>query len=374
MYQLSVFILQASLKRMDVDYVDLVFAHRPDINTPIEETVRAFNWLIDNGHAFYWGTSEWTAQQITEVIVHASQSAKSSQTGNTVAKSGANCCTLPDIQLVSLQAYEVANRLDLIGPSVEQPEYNLFERRKVIAFTCSLTVPPAHQPSWGFAHLLRHMFKHRLCSSNYRGFHVHRWSRSSGRCLTAMASAPPSGPRSSTACSVANILLPLHRRPGRASPWINTRCTEHLELLRGLQLEGEPDKMTCHINLVLTDHVTGLMHPGRSTAQHSILGVVIQEIWKKQLTEDNLKKVDGLRPIAEELGCSMAQLALAWAASNPDVSTVITGASKPQQASMTRCKKSTDRPLALLHGANEPLVHMTATRIYRPAARVQMLI
>jgi aryl-alcohol dehydrogenase-like predicted oxidoreductase len=59
--------LQASLKRMDVEYVDLVFAHRPDINTPIEETVRAFNWLIDNGHAFYWGTSEWTAQQITEV-------------------------------------------------------------------------------------------------------------------------------------------------------------------------------------------------------------------------------------------------------------------------------------------------------------------
>jgi aryl-alcohol dehydrogenase-like predicted oxidoreductase len=62
-----VLVLQASLKRMDVEYVDLVFAHRPDINTPIEETVRAFNWLIDNGHAFYWGTSEWTAQQITEV-------------------------------------------------------------------------------------------------------------------------------------------------------------------------------------------------------------------------------------------------------------------------------------------------------------------
>jgi hypothetical protein len=60
---------------------------------------------------------------------------------------------------------------------------------------------------------------------------------------------------------------------------------------------------------------------------------VLQEIWEKQLTEENLKKVDGLRPIAEELGCSMAQLALAWAASNPDVSTVITGASKPQQAS-----------------------------------------
>lgn len=63
----SLLVPQASLKRMDVEYVDLVFAHRPDINTPIEETVRAFNWLIDNGHAFYWGTSEWTAQQITEV-------------------------------------------------------------------------------------------------------------------------------------------------------------------------------------------------------------------------------------------------------------------------------------------------------------------
>jgi Aldo/keto reductase family len=57
---------------------------------------------------------------------------------------------------------------------------------------------------------------------------------------------------------------------------------------------------------------------------------------QKQLTEDNLKKVDGLRPIAEELGCSLAQLALAWAASNPDVSTVITGATKPQQARVTR--------------------------------------
>jgi predicted aldo/keto reductase-like oxidoreductase len=57
----------------------------------------------------------------------------------------------------------------------------------------------------------------------------------------------------------------------------------------------------------------------------------VQELWQKQMNEDNLKKVDGLRPIAEELGCTMAQLALAWAASNPDVSTVITGASKPQQ-------------------------------------------
>jgi Aldo/keto reductase family len=48
-------------------YVDLIFCHRPDPTTPIEETVRAMNYLIDHGQAFYWGTSEWSAQQITEV-------------------------------------------------------------------------------------------------------------------------------------------------------------------------------------------------------------------------------------------------------------------------------------------------------------------
>ncbi len=59
--------MQAALKRLQVDYVDLVFCHRPDVFTPIEETVRAMNFVIDQGWAFYWGTSEWTAQQITEV-------------------------------------------------------------------------------------------------------------------------------------------------------------------------------------------------------------------------------------------------------------------------------------------------------------------
>lgn len=84
--------LQASLKRMDVEYVDLVFAHRPDINTPIEETVRAFNWLIDNGHAFYWGTSEWTAQQITEVCGCSFRSAVTIRLP---------CSTLPELLLMS---------------------------------------------------------------------------------------------------------------------------------------------------------------------------------------------------------------------------------------------------------------------------------
>jgi len=56
--------LNNSLKRLQLDYVDVVFAHRPDVYTPIEEIVRGFNQLISNNKAFYWGTSEWTADQI----------------------------------------------------------------------------------------------------------------------------------------------------------------------------------------------------------------------------------------------------------------------------------------------------------------------
>ncbi|KAH7433191.1 hypothetical protein KP509_07G058500 [Ceratopteris richardii] len=83
-----------SLQRLSMDYVDILFCHRPDVSTPIEETVRTMNYVIQQGWAFYWGTSEWDARQITE-------------------------------------AWEVANRFNLIGPAVEQPEYNLFARHKV---------------------------------------------------------------------------------------------------------------------------------------------------------------------------------------------------------------------------------------------------
>ena len=86
--------LDASLARMRVDYVDLVFAHRPDIHTPIEETVRAFNQVINQGKAFYWGTSEWSAQQIME-------------------------------------AHSIARQEHLIPPLMEQPQYNMFHRERV---------------------------------------------------------------------------------------------------------------------------------------------------------------------------------------------------------------------------------------------------
>ena len=86
--------MNASLKRLDLEYVDLIYAHRPDRHTPMEETVRAFNHLIDQGKAFYWGTSEWSADEIA-------------------------------------QAWRYADKLGLIGPLMEQPKYNILERQKV---------------------------------------------------------------------------------------------------------------------------------------------------------------------------------------------------------------------------------------------------
>ena len=82
-----------SLQRLQLDYVDLLFAHRPDPDTPIEETVFAFNQVIREGKAFYWGTSEWSAAEI-------------------------------------MRATDFARRNSLRPPSMEQPQYNLFHRRR----------------------------------------------------------------------------------------------------------------------------------------------------------------------------------------------------------------------------------------------------
>jgi voltage-dependent potassium channel beta subunit len=86
--------IDGSLKRLQMDYVDLVYCHRPDPNTPIEETVWAMHDMIERGKALYWGTSEWSAAEIME-------------------------------------AWQIAERHHLRKPVMEQPEYNLFHRNRV---------------------------------------------------------------------------------------------------------------------------------------------------------------------------------------------------------------------------------------------------
>src|SRR3954453_16483063 len=84
----------AGLRRLQVDYLDLYFWHRPDPDTPIEETVRAMSDLVAQGKVLYWGTSEWSAGSIRE-------------------------------------AYRIARVLNLVPPTMEQPKYNMFHRENV---------------------------------------------------------------------------------------------------------------------------------------------------------------------------------------------------------------------------------------------------
>ena len=85
--------INGSLQRLGLEYVDIIYCHRPDPTTPIEETARAMHSIIERGQAMYWGTSEWSAAEIT-------------------------------------QAIEIAERHHLHKPIVEQPQYNLFERQR----------------------------------------------------------------------------------------------------------------------------------------------------------------------------------------------------------------------------------------------------
>ena len=92
----------AALRRLQVDYLDLYFCHRPDLNTPLEETVRAMGDLVTQGKVLYWGTSEWTADQLAE-------------------------------------AHGIARQLGVAPPTMDQPEYNMFTRDKV----CLLYTSPS---------------------------------------------------------------------------------------------------------------------------------------------------------------------------------------------------------------------------------------
>ena len=190
--------VQASLARLQLDYVDLLFCHRPDIHTPIEEIVRAMNFIINQGWAFYWGTSEWSAAQIME-------------------------------------AYAVARQINLIPPLMEQPQYNMFTRERV---------------EKEYALLYRDL-----------GLGTTIWS--------PLASG----------------------------------------LLTGKYNQGIPEGTRATL-------------PGYEW---------LRENFTNQEALQNIEKVRQMMPIAENLGYSMTQLALAWCLKNPNVSTVITGASHASQ-------------------------------------------
>ena len=183
-----------ALRRLQLDYVDLVFCHRPDPNTPIEETVRAMDIVIKQGKAFYWGTSEWSAAEI-------------------------------------MRADAVARQYGLTPPSMEQPQYNMFARERF--------------------------------EKEY---------------------------------------APLYRDLGYGTTIFSPLASG---LLTGKYNEGIP---------------TG--------SRASLEGY---EWVQRGITPERIEKVKQLQPIASEFGCSLAQLALAWCLKNPNVSTVITGASRRSQ-------------------------------------------
>lgn len=183
----------AALKRFQLDYLDLFFCHRPDKNTPIEETVWAMNHLIQQGKILYWGTSEWSAQEIME-------------------------------------AHMAAKEMRLIGPTMEQPQYNMFHRDKV--------------------------------EVEY----------------------------------------------GQIYKTVGLGTTIWSPLASG----------------VLTDKYLNQFPEGTRLGMEGL-----EWLKERSLTPERLEKVRQLSSIARELGTSMPRLAVAWCLKNPNVSTVILGASKP---------------------------------------------
>lgn len=184
-----------ALQRLQVDYLDLYFCHRPDKNTPIEETVWAMNHLIQQGKILYWGTSEWSGVEIME-------------------------------------AHRVAQHYRLIGPTMEQPQYNLFERQKM---------------DKEFLDVFRHV-----------GMGTTTWS--------PLASG----------------------------------------LLSGKYNDGIP-----------------------KGSRFALEGFDwLKDRW---MADENMKKVKKLSQLAESLNIKTAALSIAWCLKNPNVSTVILGATKKQQ-------------------------------------------
>ncbi len=216
--------IDGSLKRFDLEHIDLIYCHRADPHTPIEETVRAMSDIITQGKALYWGTSEWSADEIRA-------------------------------------AWTVADRHGWHRPLMEQPQYHLFHRRRV---------------EQEYARLYEDI-----------GLGLTTWSPLASGLLTGKYRAGvPDGSRG---------------------------ALESMAFLRD-----------------------GLTNPAKNAA------------------------LAQLEPIAAELGATLAQLALAWVAKNPRVSTVITGASKVSQlqsnlGALALMDKLTPEVMARLDAVTAPL-------------------
>lgn len=203
--------LDASLERLQMKYVDLLYCHRPDPSTPTEEIVRAMDFLINQGKVFYWGTSEWSAQEITE-------------------------------------AHAVAQKLGLHAPKFEQPQYNMLHRKRFEI---------EYQPLYA-----------------QFGMGTTIWS--------PLASGLLSG-------KYSNGTIPEGSRLSFGSVGMNAELKRQFDSGEGLN------------GLDIKDPV------------------------------EAVQTVDTLKPLAQRLGCSLPQLGLAWTLKNPNVSTTICGASRPEQ-------------------------------------------
>ena len=215
--------LEASLARLQLRYVDIVYAHRPDRLTPMEETVRAFNYVIDQGMAHYWGTSEWSADEIAEAV----------------------CSLFLDgraFSLTRISEVGIARDLRMIGPIVEQPQYNILVREKVEGHFQRL---------------------YERCGLGLTTFSPIKMGMLSGKYNDVIDGAPPADSR------------------------LQSSKDEYANYLRGR---------------IGTDS------------------------WKEEI-----EAVRSLKSIADRLGASQSQLAIAWCLKNANVSSIITGASRPEQ-------------------------------------------
>ncbi|KAI9600793.1 hypothetical protein H4Q26_000586 [Puccinia striiformis f. sp. tritici PST-130] len=236
-----------SLKRLQLRYVDVVHAHRPDPTVPIEETVRAFDFLINQGLAHYWGTSEWSAQQIQEAIT-------------------------------------VARTCNLNPPVLEQPQYS--------------------------------------CASQDFLTDMQSPSATNGVLLLTLKCLIGKGLKSNTTQSsrIWDLKSKQKWKPGEA---------DNLFVLIGL--DGSTIWSPLKDGILTGKYNDGIPAGSRMDVNKEYLKTSVNRLLGQEGQEE-IKKVKKLTQLAKEkLNCSVAQLALAWAASNPHVSTVILGATKPEQ-------------------------------------------